>query len=119
VKSLSGLRVLVVEDESLIGMLAEDLLEQLGCRMVGLVSSLGKALDMAKRTDIDFALLDVDINGERVYPVAAALQARGVPFVFMSGYGGLDGPWSGRRIVQKPFDLEQLRREIEQAISAT
>ena len=119
VKSLSGLRVLVVEDESLIGMLAEDLLEQLGCRMVGLVSSLGKALDMAKRTDIDFALLDVDINGERVYPVAAALQARGVPFVFMSGYGGLDGPWSGRRIVQKPFDLDQLRREIEQAISAT
>lgn len=118
-KSLAGLRILVVEDESLIGMLAEDLLEQLGCRMVGLVSSLGKALDMAKRTDIDFALLDVDINGERVYPVAAALQARGVPFVFMSGYGGLDGPWSGRRVVQKPFDLEQLRREIEQAITNT
>jgi nitrogen-specific signal transduction histidine kinase len=115
---LSGLRVLVVEDESLIGMLAEDLLEQLGCRMVGLVSSLGKALEMAKSVDVDFALLDVDIGGEPVYPVAATLQARGVPFVFMSGYGGLEGPWRGRPIVQKPFDLAQLRNEIQRAMSA-
>jgi nitrogen-specific signal transduction histidine kinase len=113
---LAGLRVLVVEDESLIGMLAEDLLEQLGCRMVGLVSSLGKALDMAKSAEMDFALLDVDLGGERVYPVALALQARGVPFVFMSGYGGLDGPWQGRPIIQKPFDLVQLRNEIERAL---
>jgi nitrogen-specific signal transduction histidine kinase len=117
-KSLTGLRVLVVEDESLIGMVAEDLLEQLGCRMVGLVSSLGKALEMAKSTDVDFALLDVDLGGEPVYPVAAALQTRGVPFVFMSGYGGLDGPWRGRPIVQKPFDLDQLRSEIERAVGA-
>ena len=116
-KGLAGLRVLVVEDESLIGMLAEDLLEQLGCRMVGLVSSLGRALDMAKSAELDFGLLDVDIGGEPVYPVALALQARGVPFVFMSGYGGLDGPWRGRPIVQKPFDLDQLRKEIEHALS--
>jgi DNA-binding response OmpR family regulator len=117
-RSLAGLRVMVVEDESLIGMLAEDLLEQLGCRMVGLVSSLGKALEMAKSPDIDFALLDVDIGGEPVYPVALALQARNVPFVFMSGYGGLDGPWRGSPIIQKPFDLVQLRTEIERALFA-
>ena len=116
-KGLVGLRVLVVEDESLIGMLAEDLLEQLGCRMVGLVSSIGGALEMAKSTELDFALLDVDIGGQPVYPVALALQARGVPFLFMSGYGGLDGPWRGRPIVQKPFDLDQLRREIEGALA--
>jgi nitrogen-specific signal transduction histidine kinase len=116
-RTLAGLRVLVVEDESLIGMLAEDLLEQLGCRMIGLVSSLGKALEMAKSPDIDFALLDVDIGGEPVYPVALALQARNVPFAFMSGYGGLDGPWRGRPMIQKPFDLMQLRTEIERALS--
>lgn len=116
-RGLAGLRVLVVEDESLIGMLAEDLLEQLGCRMIGSVSSLGKALEMAKRAELDFALLDVDLAGEPVYPVAQALQARGVPFLFMSGYGGLDGPWRGRPIVQKPFDLPQLKREIERALS--
>lgn len=117
-RSMAGLRVLVVEDESLIGMLAQDLLEELGCRMVGLVSSLGKALDMAKSADLDFALLDVDIGGEPVYPVAAALQARGVSFVFMSGYGGLEGPWRGRRMIQKPFDVDQLKREIEYALGA-
>jgi len=117
-KSLEGLRVLVVEDESLIGMLAEDLLEQLGCRMVGLVSSVGKALELAKSAELDLALLDVDIGGEPVYPVASALLKRGVPFLFMSGYGGLEEPWRGRPIVQKPFDLDQLRREIERALGA-
>ena len=117
-RGLPGLRVLVVEDESLIGMLAEDLLEQLGCRMAGLVSSVGGALDAVKSSEIDFALLDVDIGGEPVYPVALALQARGVPFLFMSGYGGLDDAWRGRPIVQKPFDVDQLKREIERALSA-
>jgi nitrogen-specific signal transduction histidine kinase len=117
-KGLAGLRVLVVEDESLIGMLAEDLLEQLGCRMVGLVSSLRKALELAKSAELDCALLDVDIGGEPVYPVAMALQARGVPFLFMSGYGGLDEPWRAHPIVQKPFDVDQLRREIERVLRA-
>ena len=113
---LAGLRVLVVEDESLIGMLAEDLLEQLGCRMVGLVSTVSRAIETVQTAELDFALLDVDIGGEPVYPVALALQARGVPFLFMSGYGGLDGPWRGRPIVQKPFDVDQLKSEIERAL---
>jgi nitrogen-specific signal transduction histidine kinase/CheY-like chemotaxis protein len=117
-RGLAGLRVLVVEDESLIGMLAEDLLEQLGCRMVGLVSSLRKAVELAKSAEVDLALLDVDIGGEPVYPVALALQARRVPFLFMSGYGALDEPWRAHPIVQKPFDVDQLRREIERALSA-
>jgi nitrogen-specific signal transduction histidine kinase/CheY-like chemotaxis protein len=114
---LRGLRVLVVEDESLIGMLAEELLEQLGCRMTELVSSLPKALEMANRADIDFALLDVDVGGEPVYPLAQLLRARGVPFVFMSGYGGLEGAWAGHPIIQKPFDLAQLKLEIERALA--
>jgi len=97
-------------------MLAEDLLEQLGCRMVGLVSSVGKALELAKSAELDLALLDVDIGGEPVYPVASALLKRGVPFLFMSGYGGLEDPWRGRPIVQKPFDLDQLRREMERVL---
>lgn len=117
-QNLQGLRVLVVEDESLIGMLAEDFLEQLGCRMVGLISSLGKALEAARSAEVDFALLDVDIGGEPVYPVAVALEARGIPFVFMSGYGGLDNAWRSRPIVQKPFELEQLKREMTRALSA-
>ena len=117
-RDLAGLRVLVVEDESLIGMMVEDLLEQLGCRMIRLVSSLDKALEAAKQGDFDLALLDVDLGGEPSYPVAQALQARGVPFVFMSGHGALEAAWRNRPIIQKPFDLAQFRREIERVLPA-
>ena len=115
----AGLRVLVVEDESLIGLLVEDLLDQLGCRMIGLVSGVKKGLEMAGSAEIDLALLDVDLGGESVYPVAEALQARGVPFVFMSGCGGLDKPWRSRPVIQKPFELVQFRLVIESALGGT
>jgi PAS domain S-box-containing protein len=115
---LAGLRVLVVEDEMLVAMLIEDLVEQLGCTVTGVASTLGNALQMAT-TDLDVALLDVSIAGESVYPVAHALKARGVPFVFMSGYSQLDEPWRDRPIVQKPFEIERLRREMERAVRGT
>jgi CheY-like chemotaxis protein len=115
-RGLAGLQVLVVEDASPVGTLAEDLLDQLGCNMIGLVSSVEKALEMADREKIDLALLDVDLRGEPVYPVAEALQARGIPFVFMSGYGGLDQPWNNRPIIQKPFELAQLQSAMEIAL---
>jgi nitrogen-specific signal transduction histidine kinase/CheY-like chemotaxis protein len=114
---LVGLRVLVVEDESLIAMLVEDLLTQLGCTLAGTMSSLEKARQAAERGDIDVALLDVDLGGEPVYPVAHALQARGVPFVFMSGYGGLHERFRDTPIVQKPFDLAALKQGIELALA--
>ncbi|MFN2644452.1 MAG: ATP-binding protein [Burkholderiales bacterium] len=116
-RPLVGLRVLVVEDESLIAMLVEDLLTQLGCTLAGTMSSLDKALQAAGRRDIDVALLDVDLGGEPVYPVADALQARGIPFVFMSGYGGLHERWRDTPIVQKPFDLAALKQGIELALA--
>lgn len=115
-RGVAGLRVLVVEDASPVGMLAEGLLHQLGCNMIGLVSNVHKALEMAEREKIDLALLDVDLGGEPVYPVAEALQARGVPFVFMSGYGRLEQPWNNRPIIQKPFELAQLKSAIEIAL---
>jgi CheY-like chemotaxis protein len=115
-RGLAGLRVLVVEDASPVGMLAEGLLDQLGCNMVGLVSNVQKALEMAEREKIQLALLDVDLGGEPVYPVAEALQARGIPFVFMSGYGRLEQPWNNRPIIQKPFELVQLKNAIEIAL---
>ena len=115
-RGLAGLRVLVVEDASPVGMLAEGLLDQLGCNMVGLVSNVQKALEMAEREKIQLALLDVDLGGEPVYPVAEALQARGIPFVFMSGYGRLEQPWNNRPIIQKPFELAELKSAIEIAL---
>lgn len=115
-KSLAGLRVLVIEDESLVGMLIEDMLDQLGCAVAGSVSSLQQALEMAGRLEFDFAVLDVNLRGQPSYPVAEALQARGVPFVFISGYGDVSGNWRNRPIIQKPFELDQLRREMERAL---
>ena len=115
-KGLAGLRVLVIEDESLVGMLIEDMLDQMGCAVAGSVSTLQQALENAARLEIDFAVLDINLRGQPSYPVAEALQARGVPFVFVSGYGDVSERWRSRPIIQKPFELDQLRREMERAL---
>lgn len=116
-KTLSNLRVLVIEDESLVAMLVEDMLDQLGCVVVGSVSDLQPALDVVARSEIDFALLDVNLRGQSSYAVAEALEARAVPFIFISGYGQVDERWRNRPVIQKPFDLDRLRREMERALA--
>ena len=83
----AGLRVLLVEDESMVALLLEDMLAELGHEVVGPVARLDKALEMAQRQALDVALLDVNLNGKEIYPVAEALAAREVPFVFVTGYG--------------------------------
>ncbi|MGH9808812.1 MAG: response regulator [Terriglobia bacterium] len=112
-RSVQRLRVLLVEDESLIGLLLEDMLVDLGHFVVGPVAHLEKAVEMARREAIDVAVLDININGEESYPIADALAARDIPFVFSSGYGkaGLPAPYRGHPTLQKPFhqdDLEKL-----------
>ena len=83
----AGLRVLVVEDEIMVALLLEDMIADLGHRVVGPVGRLGKALDVANREAIDVAILDVNVDGKEVYPVAEALAARHIPFAFVTGYG--------------------------------
>jgi len=113
----SGLRVLLVEDENLVALLLEDMLAELGHTVVGPVGRLDKALEMAQREAFDVAILDVNINGGEVYPIAEALSARGIPFVFSTGYGkkSLPAPYSDRPALQKPFqrhDLQKLFAEL-------
>lgn len=108
-----GFRVLLVEDENLVAMLLEDMLVELGHTVVGPIARLKKALEMAQHEAIDVAILDVNINGEQVYPVAVALAARGIPFIFSTGYGerGLPPQYRDHPTLQKPFqqsDLEKL-----------
>ncbi len=110
-------RVLVVEDEMLIGMLLEDMLVDLGHVVVGVVPRVDEALAAAKRGDFDVAILDVHLNGQSVFPVAEVLMGRGTPFVFATGYGerGLPEKYRDRPILQKPFardDLERVLRTI-------
>ena len=107
---LSGLRVLIVEDEALIASLIEDFLLDLGCEVVGPAMHMKDAVELAREAAIDGATLDVNIVGEKVYPVADILTERGLPFVFMTGYGaaGLRASDSGRPVLQKPHFIDHL-----------
>ena len=85
---LSGRRVLVVEDEYLVALGLDDNLRSLGYTVVGPVASLSAAIAAASSERIDAAILDVNLAGEPVYPAAAVLAERGIPFIFCSGYTG-------------------------------
>ena len=107
-------RVLVVEDETLIAMMIEDALTDLGCEIVGPVSTLEAALKLARNETLDAAFLDVTIRGGEVFPVAEILMKRGIPFVFSSGYGdwALPEAFKGRHRLTKPFTCVELHLMI-------
>jgi DNA-binding response OmpR family regulator len=107
---LSGLRVLLVEDEFMVSMLIEDFLADRGCVLVGAFSNIAPALRVAETDGIDIALLDVNVGGEKIYPVAEALAKRNISFILLSGYGAdaipIDHPdW---RAFSKPFRDDEL-----------
>lgn len=114
----SKLRVLIVEDESLVAMMIEDVLMDMGHEVAGIAGRLDEALRLAGSLETDFAVLDLNLNGERTDPVAAALRSRGVPFVFATGYGvaGVSEDWSGVPVVQKPFQPSELLAAINMAL---
>jgi DNA-binding response OmpR family regulator len=95
---LEGLRVLVVEDEFLVATLIEDMLVAAGCVVAGPIPRLSEALDAVNSRTFDAAVLDVNLAGHRVFPVAEALSRRNVPFVFVTGYGSgvLPGEYAER-----------------------
>ena len=116
---LSGRRVLLVEDEALVAMLLETILEDMGCVPVGPAATVDDGLAMAAdATPLDAALLDVNVAGRQVFPIAEALKDRGVPFVFSTGYGesGLPDEWRGHATVQKPFTESAIRAALMQAM---
>jgi CheY-like chemotaxis protein len=106
----ASLRILVVEDEAMVAMMLDDILSELGHRVLGPVHRLPKALELSEKEEIDFALLDVHVAGEEVYAVADRLIARGVPFAFTTGYGrrGLREGYQDQPILQKPFSMKDL-----------
>lgn len=108
--TLAGLRVLVVEDDALLAMALEMNLASLGCEVVAMAATLDDALPLAREADIHGAILDVNLAGERVYPVADALAARNIPFVFATGYGTacLRDCDLARPVLQKPYRIDSL-----------
>ena len=111
---LKKCRVLIVEDELLIAMIVEDVLSDLGCEVVGPEGGLEAAMKLARDEPLDAAILDVTIRGGQVFPVAAILLERGVPFVLASGYGdwALPKGLQNQPRLTKPFDSTDLERAL-------
>ena len=107
---LAGTRVLLVEDETLIAMLLEDTIAELGCKVVGPAARVETAKEMIENERFDCALVDIKLRGHSAYPLAEMLEARGVPFGFVTGYdrSRLAAPFRRRPILNKPFNLAQL-----------
>ncbi len=115
----AGKRVLVVEDESMIRMLLEGMLTDLGHTVAAEAGGIEEALALAKEADIDVAILDVNLNNRPITPVVEVLIERGVPFVFASGYGqrGVPEPYRQNPTLQKPFQVEALAQAIDAALA--
>ena len=111
---LNGLRILVVEDEAAISLLLEDMLLDFGCEVIGPAARLSAALDAVAREQVDLAILDVNVAGEPIYPVAEALAQRSIPFVFSTCYGsaGIRDTFRDRPVLQKPFAQHDLKQKL-------
>jgi CheY-like chemotaxis protein len=119
VNGLEGRRILVVEDEAVVAAMIQDMLEDLGAQVIGPATSLGRGLALAGAESPDAAVLDVNLRGERIDPVAAVLRDRGVPLVFASGYGE-SGISAGPReaVLEKPFKLDDLRDALLRVLAS-
>jgi DNA-binding response OmpR family regulator len=118
---LNGLRVLVAEDRALIAAKIAQVLREAACVVVGPVGTVAAGLDIARRNEppLDAAVLDIDLHGEPVFPLAEALRARGVPFMFLTGYGPLviPAPWRDEVRLEKPFHRFTLLPALGSALS--
>ncbi len=110
---LSGMRIMVVEDEPLLAMASADLLADSGCAVAGPVSSVKQGMQLIEQEAIDGAILDINLRGEMVFPLADALAERSIPFVYVTGYGKLLRACNhGRPVLQKPYSNQQLLKII-------
>lgn len=115
---LKGKRVLLVEDEALISVMVEDMLMDMGLTVIGPAATIDAALTMAEREDIDAAVLDVNVRGKRIDPVAEVLFARSIPVLFATGYGEVS--IAGGRdctVIDKPYTQDKLRRGLDVAFA--
>jgi CheY-like chemotaxis protein len=115
---VKGVRVLLVEDEAIIAMTAEDMLEELGCRVAATASTLSEASAAVEAGGFDIVLLDINLNGSESLPLAARLRETGRPFIFTTGYGsaGCGTGYDDVPLVTKPYQMGDLAAAIEKAM---
>ena len=109
--------ILIVEDESILAMLLEDFLGDLGYAQPAVASTVQRALQVLETRSITFAILDINLGGEKSFPIAEALDARGIPYIFMTGYGasGLPEHLRDRHVLQKPYGADALKDALARA----
>jgi CheY-like chemotaxis protein len=114
-----GHSILIVEDEPLIAMMLEDFLDSLGHKVRGTCDTVQGALDEVEKGGFDLAILDVNLKGENVWPVAALLRAKSVPFVIATG-GHVDPPppeFTNAPVIEKPYTVDRVTPAIEAAVA--
>ena len=111
------LKIVVVEDEALVSMLIEDIVADLGHEVVGVAARIEEGAALAESTEADFAVVDLNLNGARTFRIAEIFRRRGVPFMFVTGYGaaGLSEEWRDEVVLQKPFEVDQFAAALERA----
>ena len=116
---LAGKRILVVEDEVLIAAFVEDILNGFGASVVGPAYTVAKGLALATTVAIDAALLDVNVRDESIIPVRDALRLRGVPIVFVTGYGrdASRDVTDGATVVDKPYSKDRIEKALTESLS--
>lgn len=118
---LQGIRVFILEDESLIAMLIEDMLDELGCAVAGTAASLDEAERKIAGLDFDVAVLDINLNGVKSFPVAERLAGAGMPFIFSTGYGpsGVPPALQNIPVITKPFAAIELEKALAAVLAAS
>ncbi|MGI8612266.1 MAG: response regulator [Sphingomicrobium sp.] len=112
--ALAGRRVLVVEDSPVVADAADDMLQDMGCVVVGPATTMAAALQMAGEAQLDAAIVDINIRGDKAYPVLRILRDRSIPFLLTSGYADWSMPedWQDQPRVAKPYSPNQLRESL-------
>jgi CheY-like chemotaxis protein len=119
-KRPAGSSVFLVEDEVMIRMMVTDMLQELGYSVAAEAGEINEAIRLAQSIDFDLAILDVNVNGKVISPVADLIKARNLPFIFATGYGssGLPEEYRDRPALQKPFQIETLARVIDNTLKS-
>jgi len=117
---LDGRRILVVEDSPVVGPFTADILVDLGCDVVGPAPNMAAARELIESEEVDAALMDVHIRGERVFPLCELLEERDVPFVLTSGYADWTMPekWLDRPRLQKPYTIDDVSEALAGVLNA-
>ncbi|MEO6313042.1 MAG: response regulator [Sphingomicrobium sp.] len=112
---LAGKKILLVEDSPVVSDIAEEVLGELGCVVVGPAANLATGRELASEAEIDAAIVDVRIRGDKSFGICDLLDDRGVPFILTSGYADWPVPekWENVPQLPKPYKLEDVEAVLK------